>query len=310
MHACPKKTCYNHRTERRHMLIFAWLKSISGWLLLNLSRISFFFSSSLVGLPIAFCLWSYIIFSTVCLVSPSRSLSWLFSGCTFCTFILGSPLHTDSHHSIRFSFCSVRTRRFPSSTVQKESSTTIVRDRSSSTIGSFPLSPILMRFLFMTTSRSFPRVPSGRGTFTESSCRVCVQTYLPSTAPPFPTGGGESSSSSPPSSPPSRPSPSSFDFAGGAPRSASGSAAGSAGAAGFPSSSAGGSPSSAAGDCEMSNPPSASNSMTSSSTSAFPSFLCFSSAFLLFFSSAASLFFRRASSFLLASSSFFLFSFR
>ena len=35
--------------------------------------ISIFFSSSLVGLPSSFCRWSYIIFSTIPRVSPSKS---------------------------------------------------------------------------------------------------------------------------------------------------------------------------------------------------------------------------------------------
>lgn len=39
-------------------------------------RISCFFCSSDVGSPIDFCLWSYIIFSTIPRVSPSRSDSW------------------------------------------------------------------------------------------------------------------------------------------------------------------------------------------------------------------------------------------
>ena len=41
-----------------------------------------FFCSSLVGSPAAFCRWSYIIFSTVCRVSPSRSDKEEFSGST------------------------------------------------------------------------------------------------------------------------------------------------------------------------------------------------------------------------------------
>ena len=41
-----------------------------------------FFCSSLVGRPAAFWRWSYIIFSTVCRVSPSRSESDEFSGST------------------------------------------------------------------------------------------------------------------------------------------------------------------------------------------------------------------------------------
>ena len=43
-----------------------------------------------------------IIFSTVCLVSASRSSSLLFSGSTFCVSISGSPFTTAAHHSMRF----------------------------------------------------------------------------------------------------------------------------------------------------------------------------------------------------------------
>jgi hypothetical protein len=39
---------------------------------MNLESTSFFFCSSEVGSPMAFCRWSYIIFSTVCLVSPGQ----------------------------------------------------------------------------------------------------------------------------------------------------------------------------------------------------------------------------------------------
>ena len=45
-------------------------------------------------MPRAFCLWSYIIFSTVWRVSPSRSESFEFSGSTFCVLISGSPFTT------------------------------------------------------------------------------------------------------------------------------------------------------------------------------------------------------------------------
>mmetsp|Transcript_36964 Transcript_36964/g.66499 ORF Transcript_36964/g.66499 Transcript_36964/m.66499 type:complete len:203 (-) Transcript_36964:313-921(-) len=198
--------------------------------------------------------------------------------------ILGSFSHIESHHSIWFSFCRVRTRRFPSSTVQKESSTMIVLVRLSLTIRSLPLSPILSLFLFITTFRSRPRVLSGSGTVTESSDRVCVQTYFSSTVPPLPMGGGESSFSSS--------SPSSFDLTGAATSSVGR-------AAGLSSSFAGGLLSFTAGDSEMSNPPSASSSIISSSTLTFPAF---------FFFSAASFFFLFASSFFATSSSFFFLS--
>ena len=51
-------------------------------------------------IPIFFCLWSYIIFSTMERVSPSRSESCEFSGATFCVSISGSPLSTQLHHSV------------------------------------------------------------------------------------------------------------------------------------------------------------------------------------------------------------------
>mmetsp|Transcript_7969 Transcript_7969/g.14408 ORF Transcript_7969/g.14408 Transcript_7969/m.14408 type:complete len:245 (+) Transcript_7969:342-1076(+) len=59
----------------------------------------------------------------------------------------------------------------------------------------------------MTTFTSLPLVPGGTATASESSWRVWVHTYFPSTVPPFPGGGGSPSLSSPSSLPPS-PSPS------------------------------------------------------------------------------------------------------
>ncbi|KAL7544332.1 hypothetical protein ACHAWF_007718 [Thalassiosira exigua] len=281
------------QTHHRYIDIFAWLKSISGWLLLNFSKISCFFSSSLVGRPIAFCRWSYIIFSTVCRVSPSKSDKLLFSGWIFWRLILGSDRHTDSHHSMSFDFCSVKTRRLPSSIVQKESSTIIAFASASSTTGSVrPLRATFRRVLVMTTFRSRPRVFSGRGTNTDTSCKVWVQTYFPSTAPPFPTGGGESSSSSPPS-----PSPSS---SGAADFVADSEGAGSSSCGSFDGGFASSSPAatdfpSAAGEPEMSNPPLGSSSITSSpafDAFAFASFAFAAASFFFFFVAASSSFLR------------------
>jgi len=39
---------------------------------MNFASTSCFFCSSDVGNPMAFCRWSYIIFSTVCRVSPDK----------------------------------------------------------------------------------------------------------------------------------------------------------------------------------------------------------------------------------------------
>ncbi len=51
---------------------------------------------------LTFWRWSYIIFSTMPLVSPSRSESLLFSGCTFFVLISGSLTTSRFHHSILF----------------------------------------------------------------------------------------------------------------------------------------------------------------------------------------------------------------
>mmetsp|Transcript_6600 Transcript_6600/g.8729 ORF Transcript_6600/g.8729 Transcript_6600/m.8729 type:complete len:284 (+) Transcript_6600:324-1175(+) len=179
----------------------------------------------------------------------------------------------------------------PSSTVQKESSTMMVWVRESSIIGEddFPLSPTLSFVLFMMTLRSRPRVLSGRGIVTESSWRVCVHTYLPSTVPPFPSGGGELSSSSSSFSSLVVSLSSSSDLTGEFPSSCGidfdfSSSLDEEDGSSFSAA--------AAGDCEMSNPPSASNSITPSSTFVFDA----SSTF--FFSSAsAAAFFFSASSF-------------
>ena len=117
---------------------------------------SCFFCSSEVGLPISFWRWSYIIFSTIPRVSPSRSLSLLFSGCTcrrrakeqeegqgagggsrsrrgrrrssrsgsntFLVFNSGSEVTSLFHHSILLTFSMLATRHFLSSSTQVLSS--------------------------------------------------------------------------------------------------------------------------------------------------------------------------------------------
>ena len=109
---------------------------------MNFLRISCFCISSLVGRPICFWRWSNykpikgfqlfpsciknsdvhqvlcltIIFSTVCLVSGSKSESLLLSGSTFWVSTSGSPFITDFHHSIWLCFVSNMDRVFPSST--------------------------------------------------------------------------------------------------------------------------------------------------------------------------------------------------
>ena len=77
--------------------IFALLKSISGCCFINFSSISCFFCSSLVGFPCLFISWSYIIFSTMPLVSPSRSPSLLFSGTILDVSILGAEVMMCGH---------------------------------------------------------------------------------------------------------------------------------------------------------------------------------------------------------------------
>mmetsp|Transcript_45762 Transcript_45762/g.111577 ORF Transcript_45762/g.111577 Transcript_45762/m.111577 type:complete len:241 (-) Transcript_45762:632-1354(-) len=199
------RECRTRRKSRKRYLhpyvIFALEKSISGCSFLKFSSMSNFCCSSLVGNPNAFCLWSNIIFSTVFRVSPSRSVSDEFSGWIFLTLTFtSSSVHTQSHHSIWFSFCKLMTSRLPSSTVQNESSQMIgLHNGELSTIVfiddvSLSRSVTLSCVRPMLTFKSRPRVPSGTGILTVTSDNVCVQTYRLVMAP-FPTGGG------PPSSP-------------------------------------------------------------------------------------------------------------
>ena len=72
-------------------------KSISGCDFINPDNISYFFNSSEVGLPIYFYLISNIIFSTVPLVSPSKSLKFDGSDDIFFVSIFSSPFKHESH---------------------------------------------------------------------------------------------------------------------------------------------------------------------------------------------------------------------
>ena len=81
-------------------------KSISGWASINAYSFCFFSSSSDVGIPLAFCCWSNIIFSTVYLVSPSKSDNLEFSGSTFYVLISISP-SIRQFHQFYFSYFSI-----------------------------------------------------------------------------------------------------------------------------------------------------------------------------------------------------------
>mmetsp|Transcript_8973 Transcript_8973/g.21586 ORF Transcript_8973/g.21586 Transcript_8973/m.21586 type:complete len:235 (+) Transcript_8973:193-897(+) len=160
--------------------ILAFEKSISGCCSMNFLSMSCLPCSSAVGSPAAFCRWSYIIFSTVCRVSPSKSASFEFSGSTFWVLISGSPTITVFHHSIWLILVSVIvTSRLPpfglSSTDQKESSSLTVFSSSPSTTASCPFTFTLSAFFWMSTVRSFAFTPAGMGTVTTRSCSDCVQ---------------------------------------------------------------------------------------------------------------------------------------
>jgi len=66
-------------------------KSISGWAFIKSPNLSFFYNSSLEGSPIYFYLISNIIFSTVPLVSPSKSDNLDGSGLIFYVLIVSCP---------------------------------------------------------------------------------------------------------------------------------------------------------------------------------------------------------------------------
>ena len=109
--------------------IFAWLKSISGCCCMNFCNISCFFCSSLVGFPCLFISWSYIIFSTMPRVSPSRSPSFEFSGTIFEVSILGAVVTMCAHQCEFGDLARLMTISFEPSlsvdNVHVESSTTI-----------------------------------------------------------------------------------------------------------------------------------------------------------------------------------------
>lgn len=114
--------------------ILALLKSISGCCSWNFLRISIFFCSSDVGKPCSFCRWSNIIFSTMPLVSPSRSESFELSGWILVTSMVGALVTTCCHHSILLILSRwISTILVPSELVdrvQVESSTRIAWGRS------------------------------------------------------------------------------------------------------------------------------------------------------------------------------------
>uniref|UniRef100_A0A8R7U122 Uncharacterized protein n=1 Tax=Triticum urartu TaxID=4572 RepID=A0A8R7U122_TRIUA len=158
---------------------------MSGYWDLSFLSMSWFCISSLVGRPICFWRWSNIIFSTVCLVSGSRSESLLLSGLARWVSISGSPLIRDFHHSL---FVSSMDSDLPSSMLQKQSSTLTGLWRSPSMMGGWPLSPTL-RWSFLISHRTnLALVPSGTGMerFTSGSC--CDHEYL-SRSRPLPAFG-------------------------------------------------------------------------------------------------------------------------
>mmetsp|Transcript_20302 Transcript_20302/g.34581 ORF Transcript_20302/g.34581 Transcript_20302/m.34581 type:complete len:223 (+) Transcript_20302:70-738(+) len=171
---------YERCARRRSQQILALLKSISGCDSMNFLSMSCLLCSSEVGSPADFCRWSYIIFSTVCRVSPSRSDSFEFSGSTFCVLISSSPTTTVLHHSIWFDLVSVSdTSRLPSaalsSTDQKQSSILTAAKSSPPTMGSAPLTCTTSFFLAISTFSCFAFVPAGTATYTCRSPSVCVQ---------------------------------------------------------------------------------------------------------------------------------------
>lgn len=74
-----------------YQLNLHWEKSSSGWVFMNSFNFYCFCISSLEGSPACFCRISNIIFSTVDLVSPSRSDSLEGSGLIFWVLISTSP---------------------------------------------------------------------------------------------------------------------------------------------------------------------------------------------------------------------------
>lgn len=114
---------------------------------MNSLSLSYFYCSSEDGRPFCFCCWSYIIFSTVWRVSPSRSDSLEFSGSTFWQLILVCPLIIQSHQFIWFFLVKLICRTLwplTSSKHQMESSDMIVSGHSPSIMTEPPAPFILM----------------------------------------------------------------------------------------------------------------------------------------------------------------------
>ena len=174
-HHCPLKAPAGKTPSSNLQL----LKSISGWLSMNFFIKPILLSWSLVGFPAAFCRWSYIIFSTVDRVSPSKSAKLEFSGTTFFVSILGSPFITFSHQLIWLDFVSVNRTSRLSSNVQNESSGLILShnlDFSGILNAGSDFKPNLNVVAVNSQTISFARVPTGTGKRTSTSCNVCDHT--------------------------------------------------------------------------------------------------------------------------------------
>mmetsp|Transcript_49226 Transcript_49226/g.142678 ORF Transcript_49226/g.142678 Transcript_49226/m.142678 type:complete len:249 (-) Transcript_49226:227-973(-) len=143
----------------------------------------------------AFCRWSYIIFSTVILVSPSRSESLEFSGTIFLVSMDGSPCITQFHHFIPSSFSNVICTTLLSNKVHMQSSGLTFANILPSKMRGSPLMPTFMLSVPMSQTICLALTPGRTCTYTSRALRVCVQVYL-SVFPPLPGGGGSLLSSS------------------------------------------------------------------------------------------------------------------
>lgn len=167
---------------------------------MNCFNLSFFICSSEVGFPAAFCCWSNIIFSTVCLVSPSKSDNLEFSGSTFYVLISISP-SIRQFHQFYFSYFSMvicKVDLDPSrSMFQKLSSAWIFLHHFPSINGSlgFDLRQILNLVMVILTSSILAVVFSGSLTYDWTSSKVWCQVYF-SVNPPLPALGAYFNSSS------------------------------------------------------------------------------------------------------------------
>lgn len=121
------------------------------------SSMSCFLRSSLVGKPISFWRWSYIIFSTMLRVSPSRSDSFDGSGLILRVEISGSLVTRRFHQFMRLIFSSVISTVLLSCSTQTDSSCLTSPHSSPSMIGSWPLRPTFSDFLPMLTTMSRAR---------------------------------------------------------------------------------------------------------------------------------------------------------